>query len=448
MTIVIQVAGCIGSSPLSRVFGPNVTRTPAPGRVEQAQQAFRRLLFRKFAHPPNPEAIVTLSSPSQLDEMLDVYLSRRHPHSRAIYLCMLILALGGLISLPLVKVDLTTTARGTVRPALERQQIVSPISGRIARMNLEVGRPVRPGDVLVSLESAAVDARIAALRERSQANLIALTDLNHLISTDAELWDVAELWDAAVRAEMDAVVTELNELKREANRFAIEAARASELAASGFLPAQDAEHALEQLLGAEGRIRALIASRLMGWREDQRDLEAAQIDLESSLQTLLDERSRHSILASSFGTIEEIAGLANGAFLLAGDIVAVVSPDSALTAEVFVSPAEIGQLADGQAATLYIDAFDYRVWGGMKGRIERISRDIVVVGETPAFRVDIRLDQAELRSRLGSTADLRKGMSFTAHFAAGRHSLLELLRKGVAEIVDPRWLPAESETLT
>ena len=120
-----------------------------------------------------------------------------------------------------------------------------------------------------------------------------------------------------------------------------------------------------------------------------------------------------------------------------GEQLAVISPDTTLVADVYVTPRDIGLLRVGTVARLLIDAFDYNAWGVVPGRITQISDDFVLLDRRPVFKVRCQLDRHELVLANGVRGALRKGMTLQARFLIARRSLLQLLYDDLASWLDP-----------
>jgi HlyD family secretion protein len=113
--------------------------------------------------------------------------------------------------------------------------------------------------------------------------------------------------------------------------------------------------------------------------------------------------------------------------LQAGQKVCLVSPDTALVAEVMVLPKDIGWLSVGNKVHLQIDAFNYTDWGMVSGKILEISNDFQLTNQTPVFKVRCTLDKQVLTLNNGIKGILKKGMTLNARFFVAERSLMQLI---------------------
>jgi adhesin transport system membrane fusion protein len=123
--------------------------------------------------------------------------------------------------------------------------------------------------------------------------------------------------------------------------------------------------------------------------------------------------------------------------LRTGDELMQISPsDDELMIEAKVSPTDIGLLRVGLPVLLRVDAFDYSVYGGLKGSLKYISSDTLVEQgpngqSTTSYRVHIRLDEAQSNTKL-ALSELRPGMTVGADIRTGKRSVLEYLFKPIS----------------
>jgi len=90
-----------------------------------------------------------------LDDMSELSISYLHQvsvRSQLIYILILLFTILALLSLPLIKVDISVKANGTMQPATEKNDIKIPTNGHISRINLFENMKVRAGDTLISID--------------------------------------------------------------------------------------------------------------------------------------------------------------------------------------------------------------------------------------------------------------------------------------------------------
>ena len=113
------------------------------------------------------------SSYSQLDTV-----SRR---SHAVYIAAILGIILLLISLPLVHVNVTAQAPGTLRPLAEKTEVRPLVAGTITSLRVRENQTVRAGDTLLVLQSGAMQAQITLNAQQQAEQQAFVQDLEWLV---------------------------------------------------------------------------------------------------------------------------------------------------------------------------------------------------------------------------------------------------------------------------
>jgi len=85
-------------------------------------------------------------------------------------------------------------------------------------------------------------------------------------------------------------------------------------------------------------------------------------------------------------------------------------------------------LAPGQVANVKVTAYDFVVYGGLKGRVEQIGVDTVVDEDgNPFYEVRVRTEQADF----GPDKPIIPGMTVEADILTGKKTILAYIMKPV-----------------
>lgn len=110
-------------------------------------------------------------------------------------------------------------------------------------------------------------------------------------------------------------------------------------------------------------------------------LNTAKGELLSQTESLLDEQDRlkrTTIRSPVKGIINKIYVTTIGGVIKPGsDIMEIVPLDDTLLIEAKIKPQDIGFIHPGQDVTVKITAFDYSIYGGLKGKVEQISANTI-----------------------------------------------------------------------
>ena len=113
------------------------------------------------------------------------------------------------------------------------------------------------------------------------------------------------------------------------------------------------------------------------------------------------------------------------------DLVEIVPLDDTLLIEAKIRPQDIAFLRPGQEAIVKFTAYDYTIYGGMKGKLEQISPDTVTDKDGKSFYV-IRLRTD--KNHLGSDEKpliIIPGMVASVDIITGKKTILAYLLKPI-----------------
>jgi HlyD family secretion protein len=373
---------------------------------------------------------------------LEAFLATHSTRGSTLYLTLIGIVLCSSAVVATSSVDLTVRAPGVLRPAAERQAVRSSIDGVVAQAMVSGGGTVRAGDTLLTLVAATTDrahaAARAALREQTQLaqDLARILSFNFARAPDADSSRVPAYLTQRIGAMAEEAALEWRHETIAVERAGQAHDRARELSRRGFGTAAELEQSESELTAArEGRALALQRRRAV-WAQEQAAAQQRIVELRRDLARESDDRAAHAILAPTTGTVEELGAFTAGTLIRAGDMVATLSPDTALVAEVLVLPRDVGRLRTGMSARLLVEGYDVQQWGAADGVVDAIAGDYTIADGQPVFRVRVRPVHDVLRRPTGQVVMLRKGLRCQARFLVGRAPMLELLRHRAAEWAD------------
>lgn len=164
-------------------------------------------------------------------------------------------------------------------------------------------------------------------------------------------------------------------------------------------------------------------------------LNEAQINLnkiEATRNALEDRVNRTLVVSPVKGIVQQIMVNTIGGVIQPGsDLVEIVPLDDSLLVEVKISPQDIAFLHPGQQATIKFTAYDYTIYGGLKGRVEQISPDTVTDKDENSFYiVRLRTDKNHLGSEEKPLLII-PGMVATVDIITGKKTILSYLLKPI-----------------
>ncbi len=191
---------------------------------------------------------------------------------------------------------------------------------------------------------------------------------------------------------------------------------------------------LEQAQSAVNEAKARIDELNSSARaQAQTELSATLIEMNSVRETLAgleDRKVRTEIRSPVDGTIKDILVNTVGGVVQPGeDLIEIVPRDDQLIIEARIRPADIAFLHPGQSAVIKITAYDYSIYGGLKGELIDISADTLTneKGET-FYRVRVRTDETALK-RKGEVLDIIPGMVASIDILTGEKTVMQYILK-------------------
>jgi adhesin transport system membrane fusion protein len=190
-------------------------------------------------------------------------------------------------------------------------------------------------------------------------------------------------------------------------------------------------------------LRGQLVNRRNGFRREVMiELSRAREELASIEQTMAQRKTlldRSELRAPARGVIKGVKANTKGAVLRAGDeLLQVVPLDDELLIEARVKPSEVGFINSGLEASVKIDAFDYTVFGSLKGQVSLVSPDSLLDEKTNEryFLIRVRMSEPVLRAPDGAALNLQPGMSSMVEVQTGRQSILSYLFKPLIKTMD------------
>ncbi|WP_445115326.1 HlyD family type I secretion periplasmic adaptor subunit [Acinetobacter sp. WZC-1] len=166
------------------------------------------------------------------------------------------------------------------------------------------------------------------------------------------------------------------------------------------------------------------------------ELAKANTDTETQQQVVLgrnDSLQRAVFKAPVRGVVKEIAVPTHGGVVAQnGKLMTIVPIDEQLLIEARISPRDIAFIRPGQEALVKITAYDYSIYGGLKGKVTVISPDTIrdeVKQDQFYYRVYIRTDSDKLYNKQGKAFGITPGMVATVDIRTGEKTVLDYLLK-------------------
>ena len=370
------------------------------------------------------------------------------------------------------QVDEITRGTGKVIPSSKVQLVQAVESSVVGAIFVRAGEPVKKGQLLGRLESAqsqaqrsqldAESARLSARAARLQGEgtgsgsdcgegSICAEEAQLAAARRATAASRQSALGAAVEqrrrdlSEGQATVTSLEGSLRLAQQ---QVATLEPMVAKKVIPQTELLAAQREVVDLQGRLAAArqgVARAQAAIREAQAQVSEAQFDFR---QQALAERSEvatklavnEAIKGSSAELRAPVNGFVNdvrvntvGGFVNAGDMIMQIVPQGEkLLVEARVTPKDIAFLKVGDPTVVKVTAYDFSIYGGLKGRVTNISADSIYdeVERQAYYIVMVETDRAYIEKN-GRKLPIMPGMVCDVEIITGSKSILSYLFKPV-----------------
>jgi membrane fusion protein, peptide pheromone/bacteriocin exporter len=334
----------------------------------------------------------------------------------------------------------TVQERGRVRPAVERSPIVAGTAGFIASMRVHDNDLVHAGDILLTLNTQALQAKFELNGAQAKLAERELADLNYLLDRVCNKQSVSlrDLQTAKYISDYQKFDTECRNADLKIDRTEREMNRTRQLFADKVVASRDFDQAAYEANAARVEREVIFRQTIAQWQADKVQKEIALEQLKAEVRQLAEEQNLYSVKAPVDGAVLGLEGVFEGSYVQSGQRIADISPTSDFVIDVSVPPKDIGRIFKGQAVNIQVDAYPYTVWGLLPGRVARISADYIQESDSnSAFKVVVRPDRDYLQMREGLRGLLKKGMTVNARFFVARRSVWELLYENMDKNFNP-----------
>jgi adhesin transport system membrane fusion protein len=381
-----------------------------------------------------------------------------------------------------------TRGDGRVVPSRQIQVVQAPDPGIVEKIFVREGDIVEEGQALIEIDDTTFSSQLGEIRQRRWtlmarvARLRAEADQEPLTFPDLLTKAVPDLLkeeEAVYRDKRSNLDNELSVLKNQASQKEQEyqelLAKQSKLESvieimkreveinqrlfeRKVLPEIEFLRLQRQLKESEGELEITKASVLRAQaakdEASERSRNAVSTFVSEARQQLAESRGELAVINESMKgaadrvrrteLVSPVKGVVNklnittiGAVVQPGaDLVEIVPLEDTLLIEAQIRPKDVAFLHPGQKAQVKITAYDFSVYGGLDGNLERISADTTEDEEgNRFFRVMIRTD----KNYLGSDTDplpIIPGMVASIDILTGEKTVLDYILKPIKKVRD------------
>ncbi len=155
--------------------------------------------------------------------------------------------------------------------------------------------------------------------------------------------------------------------------------------------------------------------------------------LKQNLRASQDQLNRTVLVSPMHGVVNKLGVTTIGGVVRPGEeILQIIPLGEELHVEAKVAPENIAGIRPGQEATIKLSAYDFTIYGSLKGRVDVISADTFKDERRPDapahYKVTVRVDRTSLTDRQRQL-EIRPGMQATVELHTGEKTVLQYLLK-------------------
>jgi len=339
------------------------------------------------------------------------------------------------------EIDEVTRGEGKVIPSSSIQTVQNLEGGIVAEIAVSEGDKVKKDDVLIRIDDTksgssyrenlaqaqALSARLARLHaEGTGKEAIAFpeeitADRPGLVEREQALFDKRR----GEREEQKATILRSLELASEELTMTIP------LVSKGIVSKVEQLRLEREVNELEGEMNELVGGFEQDAMERHNETKAELESLREVMEGREDTVRRAHVRSPVDGTVNKLYTSTIGGVIQPGEpIVDIVPDDDSLVVEAQIRPADIAFLRPGQEATLKFTAYDYAIYGGLKGEVEHISADTIEdeVEKEHYYMIKVRNENGKMEHK-GEELEIIPGMVVQVDVLTGRRTVLQYLLK-------------------
>ncbi|MGE5566471.1 MAG: HlyD family type I secretion periplasmic adaptor subunit [Parcubacteria group bacterium] len=382
------------------------------------------------------------------------------------------------------QVDEVTKGTGKIIPSSKAQIIQAAAPATIKEILVRAGQSVRKGQLLVRLddtessselgqiqaENESLAARAARLNQEGQGEQFGCPESVKATNPEACADEAVlnQVRQSALQSKLSALSAAVEQRRRDLSeaqatagslRKSLDLAQnqvnmLQPLAAKSIVPQTELLQAQRDAQDIQGRLAAAneaISRSAAAVREAQAQMSEANLEFrqqaldeanqlnakmavnEESLRGAAGKLERTEVRSPVNGVVNDVQITTVGGFVNAGQkMMEVVPAGEKLLVEARVKPRDIAFIHVGDPAMVKVTAYDFSIYGGLKGKVVNVSADSIYDEQAKEayFTVVVETDQSYLKS--GSRRlPITPGMVTDTEIITGHKSVLAYLLKPV-----------------
>ena len=347
------------------------------------------------------------------------------------------------------EIDQIVHATGQVIASARSQIVQAADGGVLVEMRVQEGDVVKQGQIIASLEKERAQASYSESFGKVTALRLTVARLQAEIASKDFVPDpkVAKVYPELVQNQINLYRQRRSGLQEQL-KVLNDNIRLAEEELNMNLPLEKlgdiSQTDIIRLKRAVNDAKNLSYSSLNKYLQDaSAELNKAQEDLNSNEQIAADRQQllEHTdIIAPATGIVKSIKVTTLGGVVRQGDeLLQILPTESDLVIEAKVKPADMADMRSGLESKIKLDAYDYSIFGVMKGLVSYVSADTLSEdtknGPLTYYRIKVNISEKEFKGKMADMIEVRPGMTATVDIRTGRRSILSFITKPITKTV-------------
>ena len=340
-------------------------------------------------------------------------------------------------------VDQIARAEGEIISSSKPQIIQNLEGGILTELLVKEGSIVRRGDILARLHGTQFRSSVDDLQDQVTALEIRRLRLEAELAGDSSFdipQHLAERSPHIVTSEQALLAARQSDYhsRREGARTVMKQAGAELEILEDLLPKKvvaliEVTRARKAYADAKIKYDEIVTQTELTQAQEYSDTLKEIATLEQNLKSSEDQLNRTVVTSPMDGIVNDLTISTIGGVVRPGEQIMQITPaDDELFVEAQVKPKDIASIRQGQAATIKLSAYDYTIYGSLKGQVHLVSADTFKderrPEEEPHYKVTLQVDLNTLTERQ-SQIDIRPGMLAGVELHTGEKTILQYLLK-------------------
>ena len=327
-----------------------------------------------------------------------------------------------------------------------RPQIIQNLEGGIlAELAVAEGDVVERGDVLARLHGTQFQSSVDDLQDqissfeirrlRLEADLAGQFDFTVPDEWAERTANIVESERALLKARQSDFVSRSDGAQRVLTEAKRERDLMNDLLDRKIVSMIEATRARKAYADARIRFDEITTQTELDRAQEYSDVLKELATLRQNLKASTDQLNRTVLTSPMRGIVNTLSVTTIGGVVRPGEeILQIIPLDEELFVEARVQPKDIAGVLPGQEATVKLSAYDYTIYGTLKGKVTLISADTFKderardPSGNPHYKVTLQVDTAHLTERQASL-QIRPGMQASVELHTGTKTVLQYLLK-------------------